>query len=149
MIFEDVLRAMLVQLNLVDKRVWLMQAPQKPTVVPMVPYMVFLPVGPSPLHSITAPLDVLRREYQITIFDTSQSRALAIADSLRKRFDGLHDFNYLDIHFGAILYRLQTVFYENDVELHSVVTTFDIFFQYLVNPVINPLRQDLRQDLRK
>jgi len=146
--FEDVLRAMLVQMNLVDKRVWLMRAPQKPTVNPMVPYMVFLHVGPIPLHSIVAPLDVLQREYQITIFDTSQSRALAIADTLRARLDGLHDFDYLSVHFGAILYKLQTTGYEPDTELFSVVISFEILYQNLnLPPVINPEVQ--RQHLRK
>jgi hypothetical protein len=150
MIFEDVLRALLVQLNLTDARVWLMRAPQKPTVNPMVPYMVFLPVGPVPLHSIRAPLDVLHREYQITIFDTSQSRALAIADALRTRLDGMTG-DYMGIHFGAILFRLQTSGYESDTELHSIVVGFDILFQFQADfgTTINPLRQQPRQELRR
>jgi hypothetical protein len=129
-IFEDVLKALLIQLNLTDARVWLMRAPQKPTVSPMVPYMVFLHVGPVPLHSIVAPLDVLQREYQITIFDTSQSRALAIADALRQRLDGATG-DYMGIHFGAILYKVQTSGYEPETELHSIVIGFEILFQYL------------------
>jgi hypothetical protein len=145
MIFEDVLRAMLIQFNLVDKRVWLIRAPQKPTVQPMVPYMIFQHVGPVPLHSIRAPLDVLQREYQISIFDTSQSRALAIADALRTRLDGMRG-DYMTVHFGAIFYRLQTSGYEADTELYSVVTSFEILFQYLV--AINPLPQHERHHLR-
>ena len=148
MIFEDVFRAMLIQLNLTDKRVWLLRAPQKPTVKPMVPYMIFFPVGPIPLHSITAPLDVLQREYQVTIFDTSQSRGLAIADSLRTRLDGMRG-DYMGIHFGAIFFKFQTSGYEPDTELFSIVVTFEILFQYLGPlPVINPLTQHERQHQR-
>lgn len=140
MIFEDVLRAMVVQMNLVDSRVWLVRAPQKPTVQPMVPYIVFLHVGPIPLHSIVAPLDVLQREYQFTVFDTSQSRAIAISDALRTRLDGLRG-DYMFIRFGAVLYKFQTSSYEPDTELHSVVTSYEILFQYLDTPQVNPLRQ--------
>jgi hypothetical protein len=147
MIFEDVLRAMLIQFNLTDKRVWLMRAPQKPTVQPMVPYMVFMPVGPIPLHSIQAPLDVYQGQYQVSIFDTSQSRALAIAQALRTRMDGLRG-DYMFIHFGAIFFRLQTTGYESDTELHSVVATYEILFQYLETPGVNPLRQHEPQHQR-
>jgi hypothetical protein len=147
-IFEDVFRALLIQLNLVDKRVWLVRAPQKPTVAPMTPYMIFFHVGPIPLHSIRAPLDVLQREYQISIFDTSQSRALAIADTLRSRLDGATG-DYLGVHFGAIFYKLQTSSYEPETELHQVVITFEILFQFLPDyPVINPLQHE-RQQIRK
>jgi hypothetical protein len=139
---------MVVQLNLVDKRVYLIRAPQKPTVEPIVPYIVFQHVGPVPLHSLRAPLDVLHREYQFTIFDTSQSRALAIADSLRTRLDGMRG-DYMGIHFGAILYRYQTSGYEPETELYSVVTGFEILFQYLGPlPAINPLTQHERQHKR-
>ncbi len=145
MIFEDVLRAMLISLNLTDSRVWLVRAPQKPTVKPMVPYMIFLHVGPIPLHSIRAPLDVLQREYQITIFDTSQSRAIAIADSVRTRLDGWSG-DYMGIHFGAILFKFQTSGYEPETELFSVVISFEILFQGLEDlPAINPLRQSKPQ----
>jgi hypothetical protein len=147
-IFEDVLRALLVQLNLVDKRVYLIRAPQKPTVPVMAPYIVFQHVGPVPLHSLRAPLDVLQRDYQISIFDNSQSRALGIADSLRTRMDGMTG-DYLGIHFGAILYRYQTSGYEADTELYTIVLGFDILFQYLGNfPVIDPLTQHERQHKR-
>jgi hypothetical protein len=147
-IFEDVFRAMLIQVNLVDNRVWLIRAPQKPTVTPMPPYMVFQHVGPIPLHSITAPLDVLQREYQVSIFDTSQSRALAIADALRTRLDGFRG-DYMGIHFGAIFYKLQTSGYEPETELFSVVVGFEILFQYLGTlPVIDPQRQQQRQHPR-
>ncbi len=149
MIFEDVLRALLVQLNLVDKRVYLVRAPQKPTVDPMVPYMVFQHVGPMPLHSIQAPLALLQREYQITIFDSSQSRGLAIADTLRNRIDGMRG-DYMGVHFGAILYRYQTSGWESDTELYSIVIAFDILFQFLGStPVINPLTQTQHQRQHK
>jgi hypothetical protein len=148
-IFEDVLRALLIQVNLVGPRVYLMRAPQKPTVTPMEPYMVFLNVGPVPLHSITAPLDVLQREYQITTFDTSQSRAIGIADALRTRIDGMRG-DYMGIRFGAILFRFQTSGYENDTELHSIVTSFEILFQYLDDfQAFDQQRQQQRQQIRK
>jgi len=148
MIFEDVLRALLVQLNLVDKRVYLIRAPQKPTVAPMVPYMVFQHVAPIPLHSIQAPLALLQREYQVTIFDNSQSRGLAIADALRTRIDGMRG-DYMGVHFGYILYRYQTSGWESDTELYSIVTAYDILFQFLgTDPVINPLTQHQRQHQR-
>ena len=131
MIFEDVLRDLVVYQNLVGTRVFVQHAPQVPASQMATPYMVLLNVGPSPLHAMGGPLDVIMREYQFSIFDTSQFTALALADSLRGALDGWHG-DYEGIHFAAILYKAQTSAWEQSDELHHVVTSFDVIFRYLV-----------------
>jgi hypothetical protein len=129
-IFEDVFRQMLVDCDVVGTRVFLMRAPQVPAEQQRTPYLVYFHVGPSPLHSITKPLAVLDREYQVSVFDSSQSRAIGIADSLRAKLDGVRG-DYLGIRFGAILYRSQTSAFESGPEIFQVVVNFQILFQFL------------------
>jgi len=128
MIFEDVFRQLLVQINVVGTRVFLMRAPQTPASQMQVPYLVFLPIGQEPLHSHQGPLDLQIRNYQISIFDTSQSRALGIADTIREALDGFRG-DYQGVQFGAIFYRTQTSGYEEDTRLHQVMMDFRILFQ--------------------
>lgn len=125
-IFEDVLRALLIQSNLVDSRVYLMRAPQTPTV----PYMVFDPTGPEPVHTQDGPSDLLNRNYQVAIYDTSQSRALAIADGLREYLDGYVGY-FQGVDFGSILFRLQSTQYEADTKLFQIVTEYRMRFRII------------------
>ncbi len=127
-IFEDVLRQLLITTNLCGSRVFLIHGPQVPATSMQTPYIVFLNVGPVPLHAHSGPLDVIQREYQISIFDTSQSRALGIADALREALDGATG-EYLGVTFGAILYRAQTSAYEATTELHHIVTSFEFLYR--------------------
>jgi len=148
MIFEDVLRDLLVSFNLVDTRVFLMRAPQAPAAKAVPPYLVFLHVGPEPMHAHSGPLDVLRREYQFAFFDTSQSRALGLSDALRARLDGLRG-SFEGVNFGGVFYRAQTSAYEDDTRLFQSITTY--LFQYRIPeplPAVS-LRQQQRQSLRK
>jgi hypothetical protein len=127
MIFEDVLRDMLVATNLVGRRVFLARAPQKPADQQVTPYMVFLMVAPFPLHSQGGPASLMEREYQLSVFDQSQARGLAIADSLRSALDGFSG-SYEGVWFGGIFYRTQTMQYENDTMLFQFITEFRILY---------------------
>lgn len=129
-IFEDVLRDLLIQTNLTDRRVFLIRAPQAPNTSVRTPYMVFQPVGPMPVHSMDGPVTYLFREYQVSIFDPSQSMALGIADALRGAIDGLRG-DFEGIRFGSIFFRAQTSAWQADTEIYDVVTSFQIAFRYL------------------
>jgi hypothetical protein len=125
MIFEDILRDLLVSFNLVDNRVFLLRAPQSPASQAVTPYLVFLPVGPEPLHAHSGPVALVREEYQFSIFDTSQSRALALAASLRQRLDGLRG-DFEGVTFGGVFYRSKTTSYEDDTRLFQAIVSYFI-----------------------
>lgn len=129
-IFEQTLRAILVQTNLVGSRVFLMRAPQRPAEQMVTPYFIFFPVGPQTYSTMRGPLNQIQRLYQVSIFDNSQTRALAIADSLRQNLDGMRgDFDNWRI--GSCFYQTQTEAFEFDTQLIHVVTEFLIMFSYL------------------
>jgi|SRR5580765_2427861 len=136
-IFEQTLRKILRGTNLVADRVFLMRAPQEPTVQP-VPYFVFFPVGAVPRHAHTGPLDVIERLYQVSIFDNSQSRALAIADSLRGFLDTFH--GPYDGYYISCQYAVQTWTWEQDTKLFQVIQEYGIMFRSLesANPQFQP-----------
>lgn len=123
-IFEDVLRDMLIEPNLVGNRVYLLRAPEQ--AVP--PYIVFGLVGPEPLHSQSGALDIIVRMYQVSFFDTSQSRAILLGDSLRHYWDGWRGM-HRDVEIGAFLYRLQTQQYEDDTRLWQVIQHYRITYR--------------------
>ena len=83
-LFEQTLRDLLIQANVVSSRVFLARAPQKPAAQMTYPYIVFFHLAPNPHYMQSGPLETLDREYQIGVFDQSQSTALAIADTLRE-----------------------------------------------------------------
>lgn len=130
MIFEDSFRDLLISFNLTERRVFLIRAPQRPAEQMKIPYMIFFPVGPSPLHGIRGPLNVLDRTYQVSIFDESQSRALAIADALRIRLDGYKG-AYGGVCFGGVFFRAQTFSYGPDTRLFQIITEFRILFRFM------------------
>jgi hypothetical protein len=146
-IFEQTLRQLLIDSNLAADRVFLVRAPQVPASKAVNPYMVFFPVGPvDPLASEThlGPIDQITRLYQISIFDNSQSRALAIADSLRAYLDG-YSGDYENVHLGHIFFVTQTVTWETDTRLYQVITEYRIMFRYLTyDPPATPTRSNNR-----
>ena len=127
-IFEDVLRDLIVTANLTDRRVFLMRAPQAPAAQAVTPYMVITPTGPSPEHTHGGPVGLLTRHYQVAIFDPSQYLALAIADALRTHLDGYKG-TFGGVEFGAIFFRLQSNAYEPDTKLWAVITEFRMRFR--------------------
>lgn len=150
-IFEDVFRDLLISTNLCDSRVFLIRAPQVPAPQMTTPYMVFQNVGPMPLHTMLGPLDVIMREYQISIYDKSQSFALGIADALRGKIDGYRG-PFEGISFDAIFYKAQTSSWQFDTELCVVIISFEILFRYagiLAATVNRNQRQQQRQYQRK
>jgi hypothetical protein len=126
-IFEDVLRDLLISINVVGSRVFLMRAPQVPAGQQKIPYIVFFEVGPSPMHDLRAALDVLDRTYQVSIFDTSQSRAIAISETLRTSLDGNRG-QYEGVLFDGIFYRARTAAYENETKLFHIIQEYRILF---------------------
>jgi hypothetical protein len=120
--------------NLVGNRVFLQRAPQAPNAALAVPYIVFFAVGPLPMHSINGPLKQKQRDYQVSIFDESQSRALAVADSMRQWLDTYHG-DYQNIRFGSTFYLMQTSLYEDDTRLFQVIQEYRILFEFLESAV--------------
>src|SRR5262245_59248868 len=94
------------------------------------PYMVFFHVGPSPMHTMRAPLNVLDRTYQVSIFHERQSMALSIADALRHRLDGYKG-GYQGICFGGVFYRAQTSGYDVGTKLFQIVTEWRVVFRFM------------------
>jgi hypothetical protein len=149
MIFEDILRDLLVGFNLVGNRVFLMRAPQVPASQAQTPYLVFTPVGPEPLHAHSGPIALVREEYQFTFFDPSQSRALMLAASLRARLDGLRG-DFEGVTFGGVFYRAKTTAYEDDTKLFQAITSY--FIQAAVPEAVlasTSRQQQQRQHLRQ
>jgi hypothetical protein len=132
-IFEQTLRDLLTQTNLVGSRVFLMRAPQVPASQQKTPYMVFFmvgPVNPIGLKTQTGPLDQIDRDYQVSIFDRSQSTALAIGDSLRMYLD-TYSGDFENVHIGHSFYMTQTWAWEADTLLYHVIQEYRIMFNYL------------------
>src|SRR5262245_2622438 len=128
-IFEQTLRKLLIDSNLVANRVFLMRAPQVPTERLQIPYIVFFHVAPLPHVTHRGPLKQIERDYQISIFDNSQSRALAIGDSMRQWLNTYHGL-YENVVFGSTFYMTQTWTYEQDTKLFQVIQDYRIVFQY-------------------
>jgi len=145
-IFEQTLRDLLIQTNLVADRVFLMRAPQKPNTQAVTPYIVFFMVGPvNPTQLLTqhGPLDQIERDYQVSIFDNSQSRALAIADSTRMYLHTLAG-DFENVHIGHTFYMTQTWAWESDTLLYQVIQEYRIMFNYLdqsASPPVTPTRR--------
>ena len=129
-IFEQTLRAILIATNLVEKRVFLMRAPQAPASQQQIPYFVFFPVGKSSFPTHAGPLDQTETVYQVSIFDTSQSRALAIADSLRAKLDTLHG-SHNGWRIGHCLFEIQSWQWEEDVEIFHVIQEYRVMYSAL------------------
>ena len=149
-IFEQTLRDLIARSNLVADRVFLMRAPQVPQPKMTTPYVVFFMVGPvNPTGLVTqhGPLDQIERDYQISIFDTSQSRAIAIADSLRMFMHTLHG-DFENVRIGHAFYMTQTWAYESDTLLYQVIQEYRMMFRYLTlePPPVTPTRSTTRKE---
>ena len=129
-IFEDVLRALLVGTDVAGTRVFLARAPQVPADQQRMPYLVFFPVGPTPRHSMGGPVSVHDVEYQVSIFDPSQSKALWIAETIRKKLDGIRG-DYAGVRFGGMFYHSQSSSYEDHANVHHVFATYRILYEFL------------------
>jgi hypothetical protein len=132
-IFEQTLRDLLIQMNLVGSRVFLARAPQKPAPPMQTPYIVFFLVAPINTLQLTThngPLDQVEGDYQISVFDGSQSRALAIADSIRYYLHTLHG-DFENVHIGHSFYMTQTWAWEADTLLFQVIQEYRIMYRYL------------------
>jgi len=148
-IFEQILRDLLIQTNLVGRAVFLMRAPQVPAPELQAPYFVFFPVGPTPHFTHSGPLNQVTRLYQVSIFDTQQTRALAIADSLRQSLDHLQAW-FEGVHIGACFFMTQTIGEEPETEMFHVFHEYEITFNGadLANatPSARPNRSNTRKE---
>jgi hypothetical protein len=135
-IFEQVLRDLVIGLNLFENRVFLLRAPQVPAEQRKNPYCVFFPIGPTPYRSHMGPLGLLDRSYQFSIFDPSQTMALGLADALRSRLDGLRG-DYEGVLFGGIFFDTQTWEYEPATAIFHITVEFTIQYR-LVDPHPQP-----------
>jgi hypothetical protein len=131
-IVEQVIRDLLIQTNLCDTRVFLRRAPQVPAEQQKNPFMIFSHVAPLPVGAHDGPLDLMQRDYQVQIFDPSQSKAIAIGDSLRAALDGYRQ-EFEGVRFGAIFYRAETSAYESETRLHEVMQEYRFLYQ-LIDP---------------
>ena len=124
-----------------------MRAPQVPAVKQTNPYIIFFhvaPIDPIGLATMNGPLDQQDRLYQVSIFDNSQSRALAIGDSLRMYLNTLHG-DFENVHIGHSFYVTQTWSYEDDTQLYQVIQEYRIMFRYLnYDPPATPTRSTNR-----
>ena len=127
-IFEQAFRNYLIDANLVQQRVFLWRAPQVPASQMRYPYMVFLHIAPTthPIHA--GVVQLIDRDYQISIYDPSQTKVIGVADSLRKYLDGTYDVEYQGIRFGMIQYRVQSSGYEPETKLFQVIQEYRIQF---------------------
>jgi hypothetical protein len=105
-----------------------MRAPQVPAEQQKAPYIVFFEVGASPLHDLKAALDLQDRTYQVSIFDTSQSRGMAIGETIRMAIDGNRG-DYEGVYFGGIFFRARTSAYETETKLFQFIQEYRILFQ--------------------
>lgn len=129
-IVEQDIRDLLIQANVTDDRVFLLRAPQVPADKQRLPYIIFLHVSPSPHYAHDGAIATMDREYQISIFDQSQSRALAIADTLRLYLEGFRG-EFESTHFYAWFHRNQTHQWEFDTQLHQIVQEYRILYAAL------------------
>lgn len=135
-IFEQTFRDLLIQANVVGTRVFLARAPQKPTPALQPPYIVFFMIAPLPLMAHDGPPNLVQRDYQVSIFDLSQSEALAIADTLRGYLDGYQG-DFESVHFGSIFYVQQTMTYEMDTRLFHIILEFRVAYRFLGSTAVS------------
>jgi len=126
-IFEQTLRDVLINANVTDDRVFLVRAPQVPAAKAANPYMIFFAISPTPHYDHSGPLDTKDRDYQVSIFDPSQSKALALADTLRDYLEHFRG-DFSNVRFGAFFHRNQTHQYETDTKLYQIVQEWRILF---------------------
>jgi hypothetical protein len=132
--FEEALRYTITSAALaVGSNVFSAFAQQRPTT----PYLVFVQIGPRPLHSHGGPPSpgILQRTYQFSIFDPSQSSSISIADSLRALLDGYRgvmavsaDPSAQQYSVQGCLFQSQKYMWDADARLHMQAQ--DYFIQF-------------------
>jgi len=146
-IVEQVIRDLLIRTNLCGSRVFLHRTPQVPAEQQKNPFMIFFHLSPLPLGAHPGPLTLMNRDYQISIYDPSQSKVLAIADSVRASLDGFRE-EFEGVRFGAIFYRNQTHGYETETKLHEVVQEYRMFYRLIDPQPVIPTRSNNRSTTR-
>lgn len=136
-IFEQTFRNLVIGSNLVDKRAFFWRAPQVPAEMAKTPYLVFFEIAPTTsAYPQNGPLTLQDRDYQISIYDPSQTRVVAIADSLRNYLDGYHA-TFENVRFGGVFFHTQVSTYEADTQLFTVMQDYRIQFHLLPDPGSN------------
>ena len=132
-IFEQTFRNLMIASNLVDNRVFFWSAPQVPASQAKTPYLVFVEISPvTGEYPQDGPLALQHRDYQVSIFDPSQTRVTAIADSLRQHLDGYRA-TYQNVRFGAIFFHNQTTLYEPETQLFGIVQEYRTQYHMLLD----------------
>jgi hypothetical protein len=105
---------------------------------PATPYLVFVQIGPRPLHSHQGPPSpgILQRLYQFSIFDPSQSDSILVADTLRLALDGFSgsmavsaDPSAQQYSVKACLFQSQKYMFDADSRVH--MQALDFFIQFI------------------
>ncbi len=135
--FEEALRYFLTSNSslspLLGSNVFSAFAQQRPTT----PYLVFVQIGPRPLHSHQGPPSpgILQRTYQFSTFNPSQSGGILVADTLRIALDGFSgimpvsaDPSAQQYSVRAVLFQSQKYMFDLDTQLHMQAQDFFIQF---------------------
>lgn len=132
--FEEALRYFLTSAALgVGSNVFSAFSQQRPTT----PYLVFVQIGPRPLHAHSGPPSpgMLQRIYQFSWFDPSQSSSIAGADALRLLLDGYRgsmavsaDPSAQQYSVQACLFQSQKYMWDADARIH--MQALDFFIQF-------------------
>jgi hypothetical protein len=132
--FEEALRYFLTSASLaVGSNVFSAYSQQRPAT----PYLVFVQIGPRPLHAHNGPPSpgILQRTYQFSIFDPSQSSSISIANDLRVLLDGFSgvmpvsaDPSAQQYKVQACLFVSQRYIFDLDTQLHMQAQDFFIQF---------------------
>jgi hypothetical protein len=134
-IIEDVIRELVAALELpFASRIFLMRAPQAPAPSPAVPYCVMIPAGTNPIHGTHARSYLMNRVFQFSIYDSSQTRALWVSETLRLKIDALRG-HFGGVNFGAILLRAQTAAApEIATGLFHVISDYEFIYSFCPEP---------------
>lgn len=132
--FEEALRYFITSAALaVGSNVFSAFSQQRPTT----PYLVFVQIGPRPLHAHNGPPSpgILQRIYQFSIFDPSQSSSISIADALRVLLDGYRGVMAISADPSAqqysvqgCLFQSQKYLFDTDARVH--MQALDFFIQF-------------------
>ncbi len=132
--FEEALRYFITSASLaVGSNVLSAYAQQRPST----PYLVFVQIGPRPLHAHNGPPSpgILQRTYQFSWFDPSQSSSIAGADSLRILLDGYRGIMAVSADPSAQQYSVQGCLFQSqkymfDLDSQVHMQALDFFIQF-------------------
>ncbi len=132
--FEEALRYFLTSASLaVGSNVFSAYSQQRPST----PYLVFVQIGPRPLHAHNGPPSpgILQRTYQLSWFDPSQSSSIAGANSLRILLDGYRGVMPVSADPSAQQYSVSACLllsehYQFDLDSQVHMQSLDFFIQF-------------------